>query len=109
MQCALHASGPSRLTLPAWGDQPIASYTTGYETGYEGPDWRLPCPSPASLVEERGVWCRGYLRKWKRWPDGWYGLIRWGDHHDAQWVPEDRLQPALLADRGGDELGRVTL
>ena len=72
---------------------PLERYETEHERGYQGPGWRMPSPSPPYEVLEGDQWFYGYLRQWKLWPDGWYGLILWGNHYEARWVPESRLRP----------------
>lgn len=75
-------------------DRSVIPYQTEHESGYQGPGWRLLSPAAPYEVEEGGRWHYGYLRQWRLWPDGWYGLIRWGDHLEPMWVPENRLRPA---------------
>jgi len=75
----------------------IRPFETDHEAGYEGPGWRWLAPSPPYEVEDAGQWRPGLLRMWRLWPDGWYGLIRWGDHHQPTWVPRARLRPSEYA------------
>lgn len=71
----------------------IHQFETEHESGYEGSGWRLLTPAALYEVEEADVRHEGQLRMWRLWPDGWYGLIRWGDNRRATWVHESRLRP----------------
>ncbi len=72
-------------------------YETDHERGYEGEGWRLPSPSPPYEVEDDGRWVYGLLRMWEKREGGWYGLIRWGDNRQPEWVPQSRLRPTTYA------------
>jgi hypothetical protein len=73
---------------------PLVPYSDGHESGYSQPGFRHLSPSAPYEVEDGGVWYFGYLRQWKLFPDGWYGLILWGNHHHPLWVPKAKLRPA---------------
>lgn len=80
----------------------IHQFETEHEAGYEGSGWRLLAPAALYEVEEADARYEGQLRMWRLWPDGWYGLIRWGDHRRATWVHESKLRPIDRRDhRGG--------